>query len=90
MSHRRRIAIVAALAVGAHAGGTEPLQDDALLERLTAAAERSVEEFELPGMAVGMAVGDELLFAMPTGSSATASVVSSTRACSAPGRSRSN
>jgi len=65
MSHRRTIAILTALAcVSTPALNARPAQEEGeLVARLVKAAERAVQDYELPGLAIGIAVGSETILA---------------------------
>jgi CubicO group peptidase (beta-lactamase class C family) len=71
MSHRQVLRAVAVLScipgVGATAVGT---QDDELVARLVSVAERSAEEFALPGLVIGVSVGSDALLARGWGNAA--------------------
>ena len=64
MSYGRTIAITAALACGpGAAAGTDAAhrKSDELVERLVAAAERAVDEYGVPGLAIGVSVGSDTI-----------------------------
>ena len=61
MPNRLTIPILIALTCGPIAGLAGASQGDALEERLTTAAERAVNDFELGGLAVSVAVGDDAI-----------------------------